>query len=81
MKNGPSPDWLQARLDGDRPRPISALVDITNYITFTYARPLHVFDADKIKGGIHARLARAANILRPRRQDLSARPVDDGHRR
>ena len=44
-------------------RPISALVDITNYITFAYGRPLHVFDADKVKGNIHARLAKDGETL------------------
>ncbi|MEM9146527.1 MAG: phenylalanine--tRNA ligase subunit beta [Pseudomonadota bacterium] len=50
VKNGPSPDWLQRRLKAIGLRPISALVDITNYVTFDRARPLHVFDADKVKG-------------------------------
>ncbi|MDP4823999.1 MAG: phenylalanine--tRNA ligase subunit beta, partial [Aestuariivirgaceae bacterium] len=45
VKNGPSPEWLRRRLTAIGLRPISALVDITNYITFTHARPLHVFDA------------------------------------
>ena len=57
VKNGPSPQWLQRRLKAIGLRPISALVDITNYITFAYGRPLHVFDADKVKGNIRARLA------------------------
>jgi phenylalanyl-tRNA synthetase beta chain len=52
VKNGPSPDWLQARLKAIGLRPISALVDITNYFTFGWGRPLHVFDADKVKGGV-----------------------------
>ncbi|WP_119388628.1 phenylalanine--tRNA ligase subunit beta [Taklimakanibacter lacteus] len=64
VKNGPSPKWLQARLKAIGLRPISALVDITNYITFAYGRPLHVFDADKVKGSIHARLARRGEYLR-----------------
>ena len=58
LKNGPSPAWLQARLKSIGLRPISTLVDITNYITFTYGRPLHVFDADKVHGNISARLAK-----------------------
>lgn len=57
VKNGPSPEWLQRRLKAIGLRPISALVDITNYVTFAYARPLHVFDADKVKGDIRARAA------------------------
>ena len=48
VKNGPSPHWLQARLRAIGLRPISALVDITNFVTYDRARPLHVFDADKI---------------------------------
>ena len=56
VTNGPSPDWLQARLKAIGLRPISALVDITNYFTFGLNRPLHVFDAAKVKGKlrIHA---------------------------
>jgi phenylalanyl-tRNA synthetase beta chain len=56
VKNGPSPAWLQQRLKAIGLRPISTLVDITNYITHDRARPLHVYDADKLKGAIHARL-------------------------
>ena len=63
VKNGPSPDWLQRRLLAIGLRPISALVDITNYITFGYGRPLHVFDANKVKGTIHARLAKPGETL------------------
>ena len=58
VKNGPSPAWLQRQLKAIGLRPISTLVDITNYITFTYGRPLHVFDADKVHGNISARLAK-----------------------
>jgi phenylalanyl-tRNA synthetase beta chain len=63
VKNGPSPEWLQRRLKAIGLRPISTLVDITNYITFTYGRPLHVFDADKVNGNIHARLAKTGETL------------------
>ena len=52
VKNGPSPDWLQKQLTAIGLRPISALVDITNYITMAHARPLHAYDADKLKGDI-----------------------------
>lgn len=58
VKNGPSPAWLQARLKAIGLRPINALVDITNYISFDRARPLHVYDADKLAGAVHARLGR-----------------------
>ena len=52
VRNGPSPDWLQTRLKAVGLRPISALVDITNYFTIGLNRPLHVFDARKISGGL-----------------------------
>ncbi|MGA0540619.1 phenylalanine--tRNA ligase subunit beta [Neotabrizicola sp. VNH66] len=50
VKNGPSPDWLQKRLKAIGLRPISALVDITNFFTFALNRPLHVFDVDRMQG-------------------------------
>lgn len=59
VKNGPSPLWLQQRLKAIGQRPISALVDMTNYISIDRGRPLHVYDADKLKGAIRARLAEA----------------------
>ena len=63
VRNGPSPEWLQRRLRAIGLRPISTLVDITNYITFAYGRPLHVFDADKVKGNVRARLAKDGEVL------------------
>ena len=63
VKNGSSPAWMQRRLREIGLRPISALVDITNYITMSYGRPLHVFDADKVKGTIHARFARDGETI------------------
>ncbi len=57
VKNGPSPKWMQQRLKAIGLRPISALVDITNYVTFDRGRPLHVFDADKVKGNLMVRRA------------------------
>jgi phenylalanyl-tRNA synthetase beta chain len=63
VKNGPSPEWLQRRLKAIGLRPISALVDVTNYITFAYGRPLHVFDADKVKGHVRARPAKDGETL------------------
>ena len=50
VTNGPSPDWLQRRLKAIGLRPISALVDITNYVTYDRNRPLHVFDVAKVAG-------------------------------
>lgn len=63
VKNGPSPQWLQDRLKAVGLRPISALVDITNYLSLDLCRPLHVFDADKLKGHIHVRLAKNGETL------------------
>jgi phenylalanyl-tRNA synthetase beta chain len=63
VKNGPSPKWLQDKLVSIGLRPISALVDITNYLTFDAARPLHVFDADTVKGNITVRLGREGETL------------------
>lgn len=57
VENGPSPQWLQDRLRAIGLRPISALVDITNYVTFDLARPLHVFDIAKVNGDVTMRLA------------------------
>ncbi len=56
VKNGPSPDWLQKRLKAIGLRPISALVDITNLMSYDRARPLHVYDLAKLDGPIRARL-------------------------
>ncbi len=57
VKNGPSPVWMQQRLKAIGLRPINALVDITNYMTFDQGRPMHVFDAAKVKGGLTVRRA------------------------
>jgi phenylalanyl-tRNA synthetase beta chain len=58
VKNGPSPAWLQQRLRAIGQKPISALVDITNFITHDRARPLHVYDASKLSGVVRARMGR-----------------------
>src|SRR5262249_51165650 len=63
VKNGPSPEWLQRRLRAIGLRPISALVDITNLVTYDRARPLHVFDAAKGKGDLVVRPARKGERL------------------
>jgi len=63
VKNRPSPDWLQKRLTAIGLRPINALVDITNFITFDRGRPLHVFDAAKVRGNLVVRAARAGETL------------------
>ena len=57
VKNGPAPKWLQQRLLAIGLRPINALVDITNYVTFDRGRPLHVFDAAKVTGDLVVRRA------------------------
>jgi phenylalanyl-tRNA synthetase beta chain len=67
VTNGPSPKWLQDRLRSIGLRPISALVDITNFVTFDLGRPLHVFDADKLKGDLTMRMG-----------DLTMRMARDG---
>lgn len=58
VTNGESPKWLKDRLLAVGLRPISALVDITNLISLDLDRPLHVFDAAKLTGGIRVRLAK-----------------------
>lgn len=63
VKNGPSPDWMQKRLRAIGLRPINALVDMTNYISYDRGRPLHVYDADKLTGNIHVRLGKEGEKL------------------
>ena len=59
VTNGASPEWMQRRLKAAGQRPISALVDITNYLTIGYGRPAHVYDIAKLSGGLTARPAKA----------------------
>jgi phenylalanyl-tRNA synthetase beta chain len=64
LKNGPSPAWMQDLLRAIGLRPINALVDVTNFLSYDRARPLHVYDASKIAGGaIEARLGRAGESV------------------
>ena len=63
VKNGASPPWLQRRLTSIGLRPINTLVDITNFMTYDRARPLHVFDAAKVKGNLSVRRAHAGETL------------------
>jgi phenylalanyl-tRNA synthetase beta chain len=63
LQNGPSPDWLRRRLEAIGLRPISSLVDITNFLTFDLNRPLHVFDAGRLQGDLTVRLARGGETL------------------
>ncbi|AJP73482.1 phenylalanine--tRNA ligase subunit beta [Sphingomonas hengshuiensis] len=63
VQNGPSPDWLQARLKAVGQKPISALVDITNFVMFGLGRPLHVYDLATLTGGLVARPAKAGESV------------------
>src|SRR5580693_7496223 len=63
VNNGPSPSWLQKRLTVIGLRPINALVDITNFITYDRGRPLHVFDAAKVRGNLTVRRAHNGETL------------------
>ena len=63
VSNGPSPDWLQNKLTAIGLRPINALVDITNFMTHDRGRPLHVFDAKKVKGNLVVRRAQNGEQL------------------
>ena len=63
VKNGPSPQWLQKRLRAVGLRPINTLVDITNFLTYDRNRPLHVFDAAKVKGNLVVRRARSGEEI------------------
>jgi phenylalanyl-tRNA synthetase beta chain len=58
VKNGPSPDWLQARLKSAGQRPISLLVDLTNYLMLGFGRPAHAYDLAKLSGAVVARRAK-----------------------
>jgi phenylalanyl-tRNA synthetase beta chain len=55
---GPSPDWMRLKLEAVGIRPINSVVDIANFVMLELGQPLHVFDADKLVGGIEVRLAR-----------------------
>jgi len=58
LRNGASPEWMQRRLKAAGQRPISALVDITNYVMLDHGRPAHAYDIAKLSGGLTARAAR-----------------------
>ncbi|MDB2439110.1 phenylalanine--tRNA ligase subunit beta [Hellea sp.] len=72
VKNGPSPQWLQDQLKAIGLRPISALVDITNFITYDRARPLHFYDVAKLEGGITVRMGLGTGVM-----DTSGLSTDD----
>ena len=84
VRNGASPAWMQRRLTAIGLRPINALVDITNFITFDHGRPLHVFDAAKVEGDLVVRRARDGEALaalngKTYRLDLSVLVIADDH--
>jgi len=64
VKNSASPDWLKKRLEAIGQKSISALVDITNYITFDLGRPLHVYDAAKLHGNLSVSAAKDGEALK-----------------
>jgi len=63
VTNGASPDWLQARLKSAGQRPISALVDVTNYVMLTYGRPAHAYDLARLTGAVAARRAKQGETV------------------
>ena len=63
VTNGESPAWMQRRLKAVGLRPISAIVDITNYVTYDRNRPLHAFDADRVEGGLRIHFASGGETL------------------
>lgn len=63
VQNSPSPEWLQKLLKSVGLRPISALVDVTNFLLLDHARPLHVYDADKLQGNISVRATKGGETL------------------
>jgi phenylalanyl-tRNA synthetase beta chain len=63
VQNGPSPQWLQDRLTAIGLRPLSRLVDVTNFFTYDQNRPLHVFDAAKVQGDLRVHRAIGGEML------------------
>ena len=63
VRNGASPAWMQARLKAAGQRPISALVDITNYVMLDHGRPSHAYDLATLKGAVMARRARGGETV------------------
>ena len=77
VKNGPSPVWMQKRLKAIGLRPINALVDVTNYMTFDQGRPLHVFDAAKVAGNLVVRRAKdGEKVLALDEREYSLNPAN-----
>jgi phenylalanyl-tRNA synthetase beta chain len=79
LRNGPSPQWLQDRLTAIGLRPISALVDVTNWFTHDIGRPLHVFDVAKVTGGtLSMRMAQDGETLAALNGRSYALSAEDG---
>ena len=75
VRNGASPDWMQRRLKGAGQRPISALVDITNYVMLEHGRPAHAYDIAKLTGGLTARAAKPGEkVLALNEKEYSLEP-------
>jgi phenylalanyl-tRNA synthetase beta chain len=62
--NAPTPGWMKQRLERSGQRAISALVDVTNYVMLELGRPLHVYDLDKVRGGIDVRFGRKGESVK-----------------
>ena len=77
LRVGPSPGWLARRLESVGQKPINALVDVTNYVLFELGHPLHAFDADKLKGRIIVRRAKAGESLKALDEKVYALTPDD----
>ena len=75
VRNGSSPDWMQRRLKAAGQRPISALVDITNYVMLEHGRPAHAYDIAKLSGGLTARPAKPGEeVLALNEKEYSLEP-------
>jgi phenylalanyl-tRNA synthetase beta chain len=75
VRNGSSPEWMQRRLKAAGQRPISALVDITNYVMLDHGRPSHAYDIAKLTGGLTARAAREGEkVLALNEKEYSLEP-------
>ncbi len=76
VKNGPSPQWLQNRLKAVGVRPISVLVDITNYLAYDLGRPMHAFDLSKLQGGLTLSLSKGGENFEALDGEIYKLPAD-----